>query len=383
MGKQVAITGSHGFIGKNITAYLQAQGEIDKVISIDRTKSTEEIANDLYGVDALIHLAGVNRPEDETEFITGNVEYTAKIIEALKLNQSKASTTNKANAEEAIDSPMVIFASSIQAELDNPYGRSKVEAEKLWQSYSETTDSKVMIYRLPNVFGKWCKPNYNSAVATFCYNITRGLEITVDDPNKTVQLVYIDDVMAEFFRVITGQFATEPYNFYEVPVGLLANMIYEFHENRKKLIIPELEADSFEKKLYSTYLSYVPMEDVQVELTEHKDNRGAVTELIKTPDRGQMIVNRIKPGITKGNHYHHSKNEKFIVLEGEGEIRFRKHEETEVTTVKVSGDKLTSVDIPPGYTHSIVNTGDKDMVVLMWSNEIFDPQNPDTIQEDI
>jgi len=276
----------------------------------------------------------------------------------------------------------VVISSSTQAALDNPYGKSKKAGEDLIIAYGKKTGAKVLVYRFPNVFGKWCKPNYNSVVATFCNNIANDLPITVNDPSVVMNLVYIDDVAEELINALNGK-ENSVGDFYEVPVvytitlGEIIDLIYSFKKSREERSIPDM-SDEFTKKLYSTYLSYLPKNQFSYPLKMNVDNRGAFAEFIKTQDRGQVSVNISKPGITKGNHWHHSKNEKFLVVSGKGVIRFRKVISSEVIEYYVSGDKLEVVDIPTGYTHNIINLGKTDMITVIWANEIFDPDKPDT-----
>jgi dTDP-4-dehydrorhamnose 3,5-epimerase-like enzyme/histidinol phosphatase-like PHP family hydrolase len=276
----------------------------------------------------------------------------------------------------------VMLASSIQAELDNPYGVSKKAGEELLFRYAEETGARVYVYRFPNVFGKWCRPNYNSAVATFCYNIAHDLPIQVNDPNVMMTLVYIDDVVDELISALAGN-PTQEGKYCKVPIeykitlGEIVELIYSFRESRRNLQVPDM-GDAFTKKLYATYLSYLPENNFSYPLKMNVDQRGSFTEFLKSPDRGQMSVNISKPGITKGNHWHHTKNEKFLVVHGKGVIRFRKIDEKEIHEYYVSGDKLEVVDIPVGYTHNIENLGDTDMVTIMWANEAFDLDKPDT-----
>ena len=276
-----------------------------------------------------------------------------------------------------------MISSSIQAELDNPYGKSKKAGEDLLLDYSQETGAKVLIYRLPNVFGKWCRPNYNSAIATFCYNIARDLPITVNnDPSVVMKLVYIDDVVNEMINALEGkehregEFCYIPV-VYTITLGEIVDLLYSFKKSREKRSIPDI-ADGFTRKLYSTYLSYLPEDKFSYELTMNIANRGSFTEFIKTLDRGQVSVNISKPGITKGNHWHHTKNEKFLVVSGKGVIRLRKIYSDKVIEYFVSGEKMEVIDIPPGYTHNIENLGDTDMVTIMWANEPYDSEKPDT-----
>lgn len=368
---KILVTGAYGFIGKNLIAELKNRG-YDDIYEYDL--DCDEKALDEYTKDCefVFHLAGVNRPKDTKEFMEGNFGFTSVLLDKLKQNDNKAT---------------VLITSSIQALLDNPYGISKKAGEELMFNYSKETGAKVYVYRLPNVFGKWCRPNYNSAVATFCYNIAHGLDITVNDPSVVMNLVYIDDVVNEFISAMEGKpniiegYGKVPTE-HTVLLGKIAEMIQSFKDSRKNLEVP-LMADGFEKKLYSTYLSYLPLDDLAYDLNMHIDNRGSFTEFLRTKERGQVSVNISKPGITKGNHWHNTKNEKFLVVKGEGRISFRKVGEDEVIDYFVSGEKLTVVDIPTGYTHSITNVGTEDMITVMWANEPFDPDKPDTYVENV
>lgn len=363
---KILITGANGFIGRNLVAHLKATSD-DTLFLYD--KDTDPMLLDTYCKEAefVFHLAGVNRPEVEEEFMEGNFGFTSILLETLKKHSNKAP---------------VMISSSIQAELDNPYGKSKQAGEKLLRDYGNETGARVFIYRFPNVFGKWCRPNYNSAVATFCHNIARDLPITINDPSVLMQLVYIDDVVSELISASKG-LGNQKNNFYEVPVvheatlGRIVDLIKSFKESRSSLSIANM-ADGFEKKLYSTYLSYLPQENFSYPLKMNVDQRGSFTEILRTPDRGQVSINISKPGITKGNHWHHTKNEKFVVVSGEGVIRFRPLDSKEVIEYKVSGEKIEVVDIPVGYTHNIENIGETDLVTLMWVNEPFNPEQPDT-----
>jgi len=363
---KILVTGANGFIGKNLVAELKNQG-YEELLLCSRDTGYPVLEEYCRQAEFVFHLAGVNRPQDEAEFKEGNFGFTEKLLEILKYSENPCP---------------VVFASSIQAERDNPYGQSKKVAEDLFFSYSKETGAKVLIYRFPNVFGKWCRPNYNSVVATFCYNIARGLQITVNDANAVLNLVYIDDVIQELLNALNGSensvgdFCEVPI-FHNITLGELADLIYSFSKSREDHSIPDM-SDAFTKKLYSTYLSYLPSDQFSYPLEMNVDSRGSFTEFIKTPDRGQVSVNVSKPGITKGNHWHHTKNEKFLVVYGTGVIRFRKVDEREVIEYHVSGDKLEVIDIPPGYTHNIENLGETDLVTIMWANEPFNPEKPDT-----
>jgi len=361
----ILVTGSKGFVGRNLIAELKNCGY--NIYGFDVDSPKEKLDEYTKNCNFVFHLAGVNRPEDPNEFMKGNYGFTLELLEKLKAHNNK--------------SP-ILLTSSIQAELGNPYGKSKKAGEDLLFQYSKENNVEVYVYRLPNLFGKWSKPNYNSVVATFCYNIARDLEIKINNPESELTLCYIDDVLDEFKRALTnkptkkGDYCYVPVA-YNTTVGELAQIIKSFKETRKNLDIPNM-SNPFIKKLYSTYLSYLPEDKLSYELKMNVDNRGSFTEFIKTLDRGQVSINIIKPGITKGNHWHHTKNEKFLVAYGEGVIRFRKIDSQEIIEYKVSGDKLEVVDIPPGYTHNIENVGKTDMVTVMWANEPFDPENPDT-----
>lgn len=363
---RILITGAKGFIGKNLVAELKNR----KYMNIfEYGRDTDPVLLEQYckEADFVFHLAGVNRPKEQSEFVEGNFGFTSALLDTLKRYKNTCP---------------VMTSSSIQAELDNPYGKSKKAGEDLLFDYSKETGAKVLIYRFPNVFGKWCRPNYNSAVATFCHNIAHDLPITVNDPSVVMNLVYIDDVINELVNALEGE-ENRSGDFCEVPVvhtitlGKIVELIYSFKESREERSIPDM-SDDFTKKLYSTYLSYLPKDQFSYELKMNVDNRGSFTEFIKTLDRGQVSVNISKPGITKGNHWHHTKNEKFLVVSGKGVIRFRKIDSDEILEYFVSGDKLEVVDIPTGYTHNIENIGDTDMVTIMWANEQFDPEKPDT-----
>lgn len=363
---KILVTGSQGFVGKNLIAELRNRGYED---IFEYTRDTDRILLEQYTkeCDFVYHLAGVNRPKEEKEFMKGNFGFTSELLELLKRHNNKAA---------------VLITSSIQAESDNPYGRSKKAGEDLLFNYSEETGVKVLVYRLANLFGKWSRPNYNSAVSTFCYNIARDMEIQVNDPEVELSLSYIDDVVKEFIKAMEGN-PTKDEEFCKVPavhnvkLGKVAELIKLFRDSRNNLFIPDME-DLFTKKLYSTYLSYLPEGKFSYELKMNVDNRGSFTEFVKSPERGQVSINVSKPGITKGNHWHHTKNEKFLVVSGEGLIKFRNVNSDKMIEYRVSGNKLEVVDIPTGYTHNIINVGDTDLVTVMWANETFDPENPDT-----
>jgi len=328
-----------------------------------------ELEQAAAAADFVFHLAGVNRPQKTEEFMQGNRDFTEKLMELLR-NGKK---------------PPVWVSSSIQAELDNPYGESKRAGEAAVRAYAKRTGAPVYIYRLPNAFGKWSRPNYNSAVATFCYSIARGLPITVNDPSVRLRLCYIDDIVAECLRALDGKPTAGQDGLYRVEpehtilLGDMAQLLQSFRAMRDHLDTPD-QSDPLTAKLYATYLSFLPPEDFARTPVIHADYRGSFTELIHMGGHGQVSVNVSKPHITKGEHWHHTKHEKFIVVSGEGVIRFRHPEEQTVITYRVSGEVPKVVDIPPGYTHNIENTGDTDMVTLMWANECFDPAKPDTFR---
>ena len=374
---KILVTGAAGFVGKNLCAELsnirdgkRADGELSALELYKYDIDTPEHLLDEYTKDCdfVFHLAGVNRPEKEEDFLAGNYGFTSRLLESLEKNGNL--------------SP-VLITSSIQAALDNPYGRSKKAGEELIFSYGKNTGAPVYVYRLPGVFGKWCRPNYNSVVATFCHNIARGLDIKVNDPDTQLSLVYIDDVVDEFISALKGRpNIKDGYGciktVHSVTLGRLASLLYSFKQSRSTLDVPL--CGGFEKALYSTFLSYLPEDEFCYPLKMNCDERGSFTEILRTADRGQFSVNIIKPGITKGNHWHHTKNEKFVVVKGVGSVNFMKvgDPERKVISYPVSGDKIEVVDIPTGYTHNIKNTGSDDMVCFMWCNECFDKDKPDT-----
>ena len=365
----ILVTGSKGFVGKNLIAELKNQGFTD-LLECDMDTTSHELENFAKRCNFVFHLAGVNRPENTEDFMKGNFGFTSELLKKLQKFENKSS---------------VVITSSIQAELDNPYGQSKKAGEDLMFEYGRENGVSVYVYRLPNVFGKWCRPNYNSAVATFCHNVANGLPIQVNDPNVQMKLVYIDDVVNSFIDKLKnrkneiseyGRFeSVNPVH--EIKLGKIVDLIYSFKESRTTLQIPNL-GDAFTKKLYSTYLSYLPENQFSYLLKMNMDNRGSFTEFLKSSERGQVSINISKPGITKGQHWHHTKNEKFLVVSGKGVIRFRKIGSDKVIEYVVSAEKLEVVDIPVGYTHNIENLGDTDMVTVMWVNEVFDKEKPDT-----
>lgn len=365
--RNVLITGAGGFVGKNLKAALETCADI-KVYSYDVENSMSDMYEYIENIDFVFHLAGVNRPDDVKEFETGNYGFTEKLLEMLYLKGKKVP---------------VLLSSSIQAERDNPYGISKKKAEDSVFEYGEKSDSKVLVYRLPNVFGKFCRPNYNSVVATWCYNIARGIPLEMSNPDNKLNLVYIDDVVDEFINALNGMENRSDGGFcstrrvFTVTLGQLADQIYLFRDTVGTIKIPSIEND-FKRFLYATYISYIPKEDMAYALDMKHDNRGWLAEFMKSKQAGQIFISRTKPGITRGNHWHQTKVEKFLVIEGEAVVRLRGVYDTEVIEYRVSGDKLEVIDIPVGHTHSISNTGDRDLLTLFWANEIFNPDRPDT-----
>lgn len=368
---KVLVTGANGFIGKNLIAELVRREGIE-VLPYDIDTPVDKLAEYCSECEFVYNLAGINRPEHVEEFMEGNFGFATMLVEALK---------------QAGNICPIMNSSSIQAALENPYGKSKKAGEDMMFAYGQQTGAHVYIYRFPNVFGKWCRPNYNSAVATFCYNIAHNLPIQVNDRSTVMHLVYIDDVVEELLQALDGHPHVNADGYCYVPVeheitlGEIVTLLYSFKESRSNLMIPDMTEGGFEKKLYSAYLSYLPEKDFSYPLIMHEDYRGSFTEILKSVDRGQVSINISKPGITKGNHWHHTKNEKFVVVSGRGLIRFRRYGSEEIIEYHVSGDKLEVVDIPTGYTHSIINEGDTDLVTLMWCNECFNPGKPDTIYE--
>jgi UDP-2-acetamido-2,6-beta-L-arabino-hexul-4-ose reductase len=369
----ILITGSNGFIGKNLTAELRIR-KAGKLFEFDRENSLSELEMFAEECDLVYHLAGINRPKEAKEFEEGNFDFTNTLISYLKKSGKRAP---------------VIFSSSVQAKLDNPYGRSKLAAENSLIKYSEETGIPVSVYRLPNVFGKWSRPSYNSVVSTFCHNIAHGLPIQINDPETVLNQIYIDDVLNEIIgkaenivKRSSPELIEDINPVYTVSLGKLASLIMSFKESRTSLFVSDLE-DPFTRKLYATYLSFLPEDEFSYPLKMNIDNRGSFTEFIRTSDRGQVSVNISKPGIVKGNHWHHTRNEKFLVVSGTGVIRFRKIGTSEVLKYHVTGEKLEAVDIPTGYTHNIENLGTTDMVTIMWASEVFDPEKPDTYFEEV
>lgn len=363
--KRILITGGRGFLGRNLAAHLLERKDCETTI-FDHKDSVENLRNSLFRADVVFHLAGVNRPKDPIEFKRGNAGLTEQMCQILRENRW---------------SPKIVFSSSTQAELDNAYGVSKREAETALKQFALETGACVRIYRLKNLFGKWCRPNYNSVTATFCHNIANDLPITISDPAREVELSYVDDVVAAFLAEIDGRQHGDEVGA-DVPscciqLDDLAGRIQAFHEMRTTLMAPDF-SEWFNRALYTTYLSYVPSTARQHNLEIKSDLRGSLAEFIKEKHFGQIFVSRTKPGVTRGNHYHHTKTEKFFVVEGDGLIRMRAIEGGPVEEYPVRGSEYQVVDIPPGFTHSITNIGTGEMVTLFWANELFDPNHPDT-----
>ena len=379
--KKVLVTGSKGFVGRNLCSVLRRREDIE-LYEFDLNNKPAELDAALQQVDFVIHLAGVNRPDDPKEFETGNAGSLKEIC--LKL-------------QEFGRAPKIVLSSSIQAELENPYGISKRRAEKALQRFAENTGAECVVYRFKNLFGKWCRPNYNSVTATFCHNIANGLAIQISDPAHEIDLTYIDDVVEAFISelelVSPGFRFAQPLPSNRISLGELAEKIKSFREMRISLNLPDF-GDAFERALYGTYLSYLNNQEFEYSLDIKADQRGSLAEFLKSPSMGQIFVSRTKPGITRGDHYHHTKTEKFLVLEGGAVIRFRsiqpevrgqsteirgqKAEGSEVLEYRVTGKEFKVVDIPPGYTHSIENVGQGELVTLFWASDQFNPKHPDT-----
>ena len=379
----ILVTGAKGFVGRNLVSQLhniqsgkaKNYGVFSDMQVFEYDVDSDPCELDVYckRADFVFNLAGVNRPKDQAEFMQGNFGFASALLDTLK----------KYN-----NSCPVMISSSTQAALDNPYGESKRAGENLLFDYARETGARVLVYRFPNVFGKWCRPNYNSAVATFCNNIAHNLPIQVNDPSVMLHLVYVDDVVDELIAALSGNEHREG-DYCVVPIvhtvtlGKIVDLLYSFREMSGNLQVPDL-GDPFTKKLYSTYLSYFPKDKFSYPLKMNVDSRGSFTEIIRTPDRGQFSVNISKPGITKGQHWHHTKNEKFVVVSGHGLIQLRKIGTDEVLNYEVNGDKIEVVEMIPGYTHNIINLSDtEDLVTFMWCNECFDPVRPDTFFEEV
>ena len=396
----ILITGAKGFVGKNLSAALEnirdgkdrtrPELQIKEIYFYDIDSSEKELDAACKKADFVFNLAGVNRPENADEFLKGNFGFAEKLLDTLKKHNNTCP---------------VMLASSVQATLigryDSDYGRSKKAGEELFLDYSAETGAKVLVYRFPNLFGKWCRPNYNSAVATFCYNTANDLPITVNDRSTELELLYIDDLVTEMLDALenkehhcefdgvnavlteNGRYCVAPVT-HKVTLGEIADLLQKFKNQPGTLVMPQIPENSFAKKLYSTYLSYLPKEKVKIALKMNTDNRGSFTELLKTQNCGQFSVNISKPGITKGQHWHNSKWEFFIVVSGHGLIEERKIGTDEVLRFEVSGEKIEAVHMLPGYTHNIINLSDtENLVTVMWANESFDPEHPDTFFEKV
>lgn len=392
---KILVTGAKGFVGKNLCAQLNniKEGkarnypiEVEEVFEHDIDSTPEELDRFCKEADFVFNLAGVNRPENPEDFKKGNFGFASTLLDTLKKHDNKCP---------------VVLSSSIQATLigryaGHPYGESKKAGEELFFEYAEETGAKVLVYRFPNIFGKWCRPNYNSAVVTFCNNIANDLPIQVNDPAVELELLYIDDLVEEMILALQnkehhcefdgldaigkkgGKYCYVPTTFH-VTLGEIVDLLHQFGELPITLVIPKIPEDSFAKRLYSTYLSYLPKDKAIFDLKMNVDNRGSFTELVKTLNCGQVSINISKPGITKGQHWHNTKWEQFIVVSGHGLIQMRKEGSDEVLEYEVSGDKIQSVLMLPGYTHNIINLSDTDdLVTVMYCNEIFDPNHPDT-----
>lgn len=397
----ILITGAKGFVGKNLVTQLyniktgkaKFYGDIviDEIYEYDTDSTREELEAYCQKADFVFNLAGVNRPKEQTEFMEGNFGFASTLLDTLKAHKNTCP---------------VMLSSSIQATLKgryagSEYGKSKKAGEDLFFEYSKETGAKVLVYRFPNLFGKWCRPNYNSAVATFCNNIANDLPIQVNDRSTELELLYIDDLIDEMIGALqgrehrcefegvetvltdNGRYCCTPIT-HKATLGEIVDLLYTFNEQPKTLVIPEIPSDSFAKKLYSTYLSYLPKEKVAFPLKMNIDNRGSFTELLKTEKCGQVSINISKPGITKGQHWHNTKWEFFMVVAGTGLIQQRKIDTDEIFEFEVSGDVIQAVHMLPGYTHNIINLSDtEDLVTVMWANETFDPNKPDTYFEEV
>lgn len=379
---KILVTGYKGFIGKNLVENLKNIKEgknkgrniiIDDIFEYDVNDKKELLEEYCKKCDFVFNLVGVNRPDNNDDF-KYNYTFLSDLLELLKANNNKIP---------------IMLSSSTQAILDNDYGKSKKKAEEILLAYGKENDIKTYVYRFPNVFGKWCKPNYNSGVATFCYNIANDLEIKVNDRNTVLTLVYIDDIIEEMFNILENkEHREDEFCFvettYQKSLGEIVDLLYLFENQRKTLVMPNISSNSFEKKLYSTFLSYLPERKVKFELESNIDDRGSFTEFLKTESNGQFSINVSKPGITKGQHWHNTKWEFFLVVSGKALIQERKIGTDEIIEFEVSGDKLEAVHMLPGYTHNIINLSDTDnLVTVMWANEMFDSNKPDTFHEDV
>ena len=367
---KVLVTGSAGFVARNLCVALARTQDVE-VYKYDVDSPPADLESGLANADIIFHLAGVNRPQTDDEFHTGNSGFTQEICQKLRAAGRK---------------PKIVLSSSVQAESHNPYGISKRAAEATIRDYAERSGAAATAYRLKNLFGKWCRPNYNSVTATFCHNIANGLPIQISDPANIVDLTYIDDVVAAFLAELTdvrpGFRMAAPLPSREINLGDLAALITSFRDLRRTLVLPDF-SPPFVRSLYATYLSYLPTDGFAYALGSKTDNRGSLAEWIKQPGLGQVFVSHTRPGITRGNHFHHTKIEKFLVVHGEAIICFRQIEGEKVIEYPVTGDEYKVVDIPPGYTHSIENVGSGDLVTLFWADQVFDPAHADTIFEPV
>ena len=397
----ILVTGAKGFVGRNLVENLKTIQDgrnrtrpnlsIEEIYEYDLDTPPAMLEDYCAKADFVFNLAGVNRPNDQSEFMSGNFGFASDLLNTLKRHQNRCP---------------VMLASSIQATLigrygQSDYGKSKLAGERLFFSYSHETGASALVYRFPNLFGKWCRPNYNSAVATFCYNIARGLPIQVNDPSTELELLYIDDLVEEMLDALEGKACRCEYDgldvvpsaagkycyvptTHKVTLGAIVELLRQFKEQPQTLVLPEIPNGSFAKKLYSTYLSYLPKEAVTVPLKMNVDDRGSFTELLKTANCGQVSVNISKPGVTKGQHWHNTKWEFFMVVSGHGLIQERKIGSDEVLEFEVSGDRMEAVHMLPGYTHNIINLSDtENLVTVMWANEQFDAHHPDTFFEKV
>lgn len=362
---KILITGANGFVGSNLCAHF-AERRTDEVVCFTRNQSSSELSLLLDGVDFVFHLAGINRPQNLAEFISGNVDLTKALCASIVGTGRKIP---------------VVYASSTQAQLANSYGESKRSAEDALLALSDKYEIPVHIFRLPNVFGKWARPNYNSAVATFCHNISQGLPIQINNPSAQINLVYIDDVVRSFLQVMDGQLTQTGFvdiaPQYHISVGDLAEQLQAFKDSRDSLITENV-GNGLVRALYSTYVSYLKPEQFSYQVPKYGDDRGVFVEMLKTKDAGQFSFFTAHPGITRGGHYHHSKTEKFLVIKGQACFRFRHMMTSEYYELRTSGEQPEIVETVTGWTHDITNVGDDEMIVMLWANEIFDRENPDT-----
>ena len=363
---KILITGSNGFVGRNLISNLSLNKELE-IYKYDIESTLEDLDRYTKDCDFVYHLAGVNRPQDSKEFMKGNFGFTTTLLEYLKKNNNKCP---------------IMISSSIQAELNNDYGKSKKAGEDLLFQYGKDNNVKIFVYRFPNLFGKWCRPNYNSVIATWCYNVSHNIDIKVDDPTKELNLAYIDDVCKELIKCLdnketkNGEYCIVPI-LYKKSLGEISSLIRSFKMNDRGIMVPST-GDEFTKDLYATYISYVPLEELVVDLEEHRDNRGVFCELVRTKEAGQVSVSTTNPNIVRGGHYHNTKMERFIVIKGKAKIKFEHVIDHNKYEFEVSGDKLQYVTIPVGYQHSINNIGNDELVLILWANELFDPEISDT-----